>query len=212
MNADLMTIGQYICSVTKMESALVRCDNDKFEGIGNLFIEYFGVEHKDIHHVMKRLLVGSDLTIRLRLIDFICSCASIGSCVSKSIELRSAGAVARIKVIKNAKMDDLKKEPLFVNDFSAHKLFIVVEAIESVSTGAGAELLKKILQIAKCPVILKAGFLYYGDCEIAEVYEEQWKRIEHLVVYYGKLGFETANDKYGGYDDGCVMLWEPECK
>ena len=54
--------------------------------------------------------------------------------------------------------------------------------------------------------------MYYGDCEIAEIYEEQWKRIEHLVVYYGKLGFKTANDKYGGYDDGCVMLWEPECK
>ena len=210
MNADLMTIGQYICSVVKKESDLAYYSNDKFEGIGNLFIEYFGIEHKDIHHAMKRLLVGSDLTIQLRLIDFICSCASIQSCVSKSVELRSAGAGARIKVIKNAEMGDLKKEPLFVKDFSEHKLFIVIETIESISSGAGAELLKKILLMAKCPIILKVAFLHYGDCEVAEIFEEQWKHIDRLVVYYGALGFKTANDQYGGYDDGCVMLWEPD--
>ena len=198
--ADLLTLGQYLANIMQIADQ----SNDQY-----LFraADFIANDHKDLHKITKRLLVGCDIDLQIRLLQYI---ASSHRChvVSKNIYMRTNNAVCIAKVFRNATAEDCMHEPMHVQDFAgACNTFIALTSLESIAENAGRELLTAITSAMNVPVIIEAGYLHYGDYEIEDRDNVDSGILSRLVSMYESLGFADVNRYFGSYEEAVTMLY-----
>lgn len=85
--------------------------------------------------------------------------------------------------------------------------YIVVDGLESISSGAGIKLLRTVVDYFNgTPIVLQAGFLYSGDYDSLEYSKELYHLPEELAALYSREGFIDVNSSVGGYEDSIIMI------
>ena len=173
--ADILTIGQYICSLINVE------ENDEFyTKIGEDFIEY--VKPKNVHYFMKELLIKGNV----KLIGFLLHKIKVDIFISKPIRLQNDGATCNVTIYKNSNHFNKEKQPLFVKEFiNDCDTFILLDNLISMRKSHGSFLIDDIFSESKCPILIQAGYLKYGDY----IYRKENNTLEELFKYYSNIGF-----------------------
>lgn len=175
--------------------------------LSNAFCEWAG--ETDPRKVLKMIrfdLLGAEIiSYGLKMKDNIMN--------TGLITVRSNDGKARLKakVISGVLGDN---EPLYVHDTFAciSERFVVIDLLESMECGAGERLLgdfvKTVEKVGGCPVVIQAGWVYYGDYCMGRVMHEEHIR-SVLPSYYEKFGFENLNDFFG-YNESTIMVLNKE--
>ena len=130
--------------------------------------------------------------------------------ITNPIEVYSDDMDARCKVIlvKNPTEEALKQRPFYMKDlYGVIDEYAVIDGLESLENGAGMKFLESVLKLfPMMPVIIQAGFLYYGDYESTRYSTELINIPEELAARYEKLGFKNVNNYVGNYEDSIIMF------
>ena len=176
--ADILTIGQYICFLINVE------ENDEFyTKIGEDFIEY--VKPKNVYYFMKELLIKGNV----KLIGFLLHKIKVDIFISKPIRLQNDGATCNVTIYKNVSYFPKGRQPLFIKEFlKSCDTFILLDNLISMKDSYGKILINDIVSEYECPILLKAGYLHYGDY----IYKEENNILERLFEYYSSIGFNVV--------------------
>lgn len=124
------------------------------------------------------------------------------------IDVTSDFAKCKVRYIICSKLSDIEHESFMVQDASEYlNSFIQVESLISISRGAGLQLLNRIYKkFTDVPILINAGYLYYGDYECINESSECYNLLDKLVKYYETAGFKDVNKYIGNYEESCVMI------
>lgn len=184
---DEIDIGNYILSKFQL-------NEDREEEIGRIILSYFLDKHEG-YKILKR-----DLSKYINTLLFLFNEETI---ISNKLVKFSNDAYIKYRVFKLNEPLDGRYE-ILINDFSEIcNKFIIVDELESFSTGAGRKLMKEFLKnVTGIPIILKAGITSKGLYENGNIKEHLTK----LERYYNKLGFVSINNIIGCYTESISML------
>lgn len=190
IKADKITLGEYLKPDNEFYS------NDKLIEIAEDFIEFQQLDEANLHRFNKLCRFGEP-TAQLAVLQWM-----LEKRQPVTLKFRSAGAMCTVRVYSDSLSDG--RESFAVTDFRRWSdLFVVIESLESIESGAGKVLLDTVTSVG-VPTLLNAGFLYYGDYEMER--EEMSDTLERLVNYYESAGFTNVNDIVGNYEESVVML------
>lgn len=209
--ADLITIGQYI---SYQVCGLKKTTNEWYLQVGRDYVDYaLSINDKGVHYEKKRLLGGFGSDARIRMMNFILQYNDIPECVTKNVELRSGDTVCKVRLFKNVKDVDRKSEPFYVQDFFGYcNTFVVLDGFMSYGYWEGRYMLKSLLDKFNVPVLIQAGFLFYGDYEVEARDNVDSGILDKLEKYYKEIGFKNVNSIIGNYEDSIIMLYDPTGK
>lgn len=193
--ADYLSIGEIIAESLNIETS-------SLETLGIEFCNYYD-SSKSPRHILKLLnfdMIGEDiLSFGLERNDVI---------NSKTVKIRTHCAKLTFRIIKNASLLDKKTEAMFIFDTANYcKEFVLLDGLESLGKGEGTKLVKEVLDVCyKTPVLIQAGYLYFGDYETMNEEDEPFKVVNNLVKLYKDIGFSDVNSVIGGYENSRIML------
>lgn len=200
-DADLLTLGNYIAGVMQTEEQ----SNEVYMKLATEFTRTRGDK---LHKLVKNILVGSSSYDKLPVVRFILDYKTDETIISKQTELRCPGAVCTITLYKNLTATPDRKLPFYAVDFTSYcSTFITIDRLESIAPGAGRSLINQVIHMVDVPILIQAGFLYYGDYEIEARDNIDSEVLDKLVPYYESIGFKNINDIVGNYEDSVVMLY-----
>lgn len=193
LKADYLTIGKKLADTLSLID-----DNDYLEKLGKDFCEFVNY---DARRVLKWLNFD---TLGLQVLRFGMEREDVKN--SKTILIRSNESQVKARII-NGYLGDSEHEPFFIQDmFCICKDFIVLDGLESMSAGAAKRQLEEVLSYINIPVIIQAGYLYYGDYETVDECKESYDLLDKLCEYYKGIGFVDVNKYIGCYDESVIML------
>lgn len=206
-DADLITIGEYI---SFQVCGLKNTSTDWYLQVGKDYADFADCRlDVEIHREMKELLGGFDQAGRLMLILFLLQYDKIDRCCTKFVELRTTSAVCKIRLFKNVTEVDRKSEPFYVQDFVGRcNTFVVLDGLQSCRRDAGKDLIQRIQTCIKVPILIQAGFLYYGDYEVEAREMVDSGILDSLEKFYKDLNFVNVNERVGQYEDSIIMLYD----
>ncbi len=128
---------------------------------------------------------------------------------TKWIEAVSGKAKCKVRYIVKENLAALYYESSLIIDACHYlKKFIYIESVLSVSNKEGLALLLKIKKLSKdIPILINAGYLFYGDYACINESEECYQRLDKLVKYYERIGFRDVNNFIGRYEESRTMIW-----
>ena len=210
LNASLISIGRLLAGFVD------KCNGDKwltkeqYKDVGIDFTDiYLGEDVEDFHkteRLMKELMLGRDSNLSMTMIEFL---LGWDYCIkSVPIKLSEKNACCTITVYKNYDFTEDRSEPFYVRDTgNIFDTFCVLDGLVSTKSGAGVQLVDTFCSTRHVPVVLQAGFLFYGYYELWNSDGVEFDTIDKLVEYYEGLGFVNVNNRIGGYEDSVIMLW-----
>lgn len=208
--ADLLTIGHYLAELIGKPEI----DDEFFEKLGKAF-ETFCRDQKlvsysyvDTHHLVKQTLMQHFVKNQLAVINFLLTTDLVHEFISKPITVHCYVAKCTVQVCREYNGEHKIYDPFYIEDFSRFSsTFLAIDELSSVQEGAGAFVLKKVLESVSVPVILEAGYLYYGDYCKAIDEDDMLSGLQELVKYYEDLGFRNVNDQIGHNCGSITMLY-----
>lgn len=194
--ADLLSLGQYILSI-------VGCNDTSLESMRSTGLNY--MNHcgcSDSHNLLKHTVNEMDLFTFIDLITFIAHNITKERIATKQICVHTGKAVVKVRLFKNIVSDPKERYDFYITDFACYSdLFLSIDYLESLSDKAGEHVMKLLLDSIDFPIILRAGYLHYGD------YKLQMPVLEKAVNFYKKLGFKNVNYRIGCYENSVTMLY-----
>lgn len=124
------------------------------------------------------------------------------------IDVSSDFAKCKIRYVISDKLEDMSHESFMVRDATMYlSSFLQIESLISISHGSGLQLLERICkQFKDIPILINAGYLYYGDYECIDESEECYNLLDKLVRYYTNVGFRDINAFIGDCEESRVMI------
>lgn len=197
IGADKLTIGQHIACTAN----LMTLTNDQLMILANEFID---VPDEEIHKLLKRLKLGFSASTQIGMLNFINRTNVIEKCISKAVRITNSSATCSLKLYKNPQ--GITHEPFYVTDVLGYcKEFVVLDGLESMQPYAGQSLVKSVIALIDVPILLQAGYLYYGDYVLET--DKNNPKIERLAEMYESLGFHRLNEKVGEYEDAISLMY-----
>lgn len=130
--------------------------------------------------------------------------------ITEPIEVYNSDNTARLSIIivDSPKEKDFSHKPVYVREVSTIlDKFVVIAYFESMDDKAGKKLLESVLNILKdVPVVVQAGYLYYGDEKSLEECNDLIYNLQDLRNLYSDFGFRNINQYVGNYQYGSVMI------
>lgn len=195
VNAHYLTIGEHL----RVNSYIGSMPNDILINIGKDFCATYAVS-KDPLTVVKELRFGR---LNYEVVDF----AIKRNVSSAKLWIQYNSARLNIQYFDKHRLpkDNL---PFYVTDMLGFSdRFIVVDGLESFVKGSGAKLLDMTVQrFDPLPVLIQAGYLYYGQYEYIDKDSDCYALVDKLVELYKEHGFVDVNERIGNYEDSTVML------
>ena len=227
--ADLITIGQWIenkICFDSVEKPLT--SNKKYEEIGEKFVRYVKMvednlmflpkdelHEYDIHATMKYLvayrLTPHAIAFAHKYQDEL---SFTDEDILKGYDTKHVKNVMYLsdKALCNFHITirpswNLKNVCMHTRDYfeqyQNEKFVVELDGLESLEAGEGRTLVENALYVmSDVAVLVRAGFLHYGDYEC----DEGMERVERLAKFYESLGFENVNDTIGCYEESIMML------
>lgn len=192
--ADYITIGQYLTDIFNLSK-----EQDFFERIGEEFCLF--VKDKNTRRVLKKL--HFDL-LGMEILFFALERSDIKN--TKLFLIRRDKAQFKARIV-NGEIGDIRNEPFFIQDmFQICNHFIEIDCVESMSINASRNQLNWILKQIEIPVIIQAGYLYYGDYATIDECKESYELLDKVVNFYKSIGFIDVNNYIGCYDESRIMI------
>ncbi len=190
--ANLLTVGRSLANVLMLDG-----ENDFLEQLGKDFCSF--IKDKNSRRVLKKLnfdLLGTEILF------FALERNDIKN--TNMILVRSNKAQFRARIING---ELRKNEPFFIQDmFEICNHFLEIDGVESMSVNASRNQLNWILKQINIPVLIQAGYLYYGDYETVDECQESYDLLDKVVDFYKSIGFTDVNKWIGCYDESRIML------
>lgn len=191
MNANYLTIGKNLSDLYQVEE-----DNGYYEQLGRSFCEF--IKDKNPRRVLKKM--NFDL-LGMEIFFFGLEIEEVKD--TKMILIRKDKAQFKVKII-NGKLLNSNNEPFYIKDmFQLCHHFIVIDNVESMGINACKNLMNWVLRQINIPILLQAGYLYYGEYETKN---SSSNIIKNLIHFYENLGFVNVNNYIGCYNESRVML------
>lgn len=208
--ADLLTVGHYLAEL----AGKPEIDDEFFQKLGEAF-EQFCRDQKLVtysyvatHHLVKQTLMQHFVKNQLAVINFLLTTDLLHEFISKPISVSCYVAMCTVQVCREYNGEHKIYDPFYIEDFSRFsQTFLAIDELSSVQEGAGAFVLKKVLESVSVPVLLQAGYLYYGDYCKAVDEDDMLSGLQELVKYYEALGFRNVNDQIGRNCGSITMLY-----
>lgn len=192
--ADYLTIGNKIARILNLDT-----ENDFLETLGMDFCAF--VKDKNPRRVLKKL--NFDL-LGMEILFFGLEREDVKN--TEMFLVRRDKAQFKARII-NGEIGDKNKEPFFISDmFAICNRFIEINGVESMAVNASRNLLNWTLKQIDIPVIIQAGYLYYGDYETIDECQESYDVLDKLVAFYESIGFINVNNYIGCYDESRIMV------
>lgn len=214
LRANFMTLGNLVIGLVDRGTLTGIHSNEQFEDLGRKVWKRIhpGLEETRelTDYLVREMHVGMNYHIVLKAIEVLFE--ELESFVTKPLKLTNAqGKVyATVRFFKKPSEEFLKTEAFYIKDFSGYAdSFMCLESLVSLESRKGKAFLQKILSTVNVPVILQAGFLFYGDYAIWESGVDL-DSIEKLTKFYEDLGFTNVNSLIGGYENSNVMLYSKD--
>lgn len=211
LKANLMSIGNVLFHFIEKTEDDIKClSNEEYESVGREFCELikegYSSELEMTRTILKELLQGTCYFTNLHAVKYLLNwdvCI-----VSKPIRMQYKTATCKTTVYKEH--DDIERgTPFYVRDaFGFYDKFCMLDGLISRSCCGkdGQYLVFENYHITGVPVILQAGFLFYGEYELWNNCEYDFDTITELVQYYENIGFINVNSVIGSYEDSVIML------
>lgn len=139
----------------------------------------------------------------LQLIEFLIGGSYV---LTTPITVYSNNGKARctVRLVHSPGAEDLNCSPMFMRELrGVLNEYAVIDGLESMSYAAGRLLLRNVLKLlGDTPVVIQAGYLYYGDYDT----EELRQLPEKLASFYEEEGFVNVNDWLCHYEDCIIMI------
>lgn len=162
----------------------------------------------DTHHLVKQTLMQHFVKNQLVVINFLLTTDLLHEFISKPISVNCYAAVCTVQVCREYNGEHKIYDLFYIEDFSRFSsTFLAIDELYSVQEGAGAFVLRQILESVNVPVLLQAGYLYYGDYCRACNEDDMLSDLQELVKYYEDLGFRNVNDQIGHNCESITMLY-----
>lgn len=191
---NYLTIGKRLSDILMLEN-----DDSFFEEIGKDFCTF--IKDKNSRRVLKKL--NFDL-LGMEILFFGLERKDVKN--TKMFLVRGNKSQFKARII-NGKLGDINNEPFFIRDmFEICNHFIEIDGVESMSVNASKNQLNWILKQIDVPVIIQAGYLYYGDYVTSDKCKEFYERLDKLCDFYKEIGFIDVNKWIGCYDESKIML------
>lgn len=199
--ADYISLGHHIAKLLCQE----RTTNEFYEILGKDFCNY--CKMPDSPRILFKKLRFNRLT--KKLVRYAMQKKGVTNTLPIMIGDDEAHLTMRYI---NGGIPDLNHEPFFIGDmYNVTQRFIVMDGFESIEKDAGERLLDDVLcYFEDIPIIMQAGYLYYGDYETINEDELSYSIMDNLVEYYKEFGFENINSYIGGYDESRIMLFDKQ--
>lgn len=199
--ADFITIGQHLAHQIGED----RWSDDILYDLG---LDFYRTLKPDCS---PRMLLKK---LRFNLLGYTvleCALQIIRGSVSNPILICENGAHCMVTVVDTDNPELLKDRPFFMKDATAYfNKYVVIDGLESMEKGAGLALLNSILDlVGDIPVLIQAGYIYWGEYSLMSEDEDYYNLPEKLADYYGKADFHNVNKYIGNYEDSIVMLHCP---
>lgn len=196
-----LTIGEHICKNILLSDV----SDDIMVKIGKDFCATYASD-KDPLKVLKELRFGKT---NLALVAF----AIKNNVSSRKIMIQNDSARLSLQLFDSHKLPD-SSYPYYISDMLKYcGQFIVIDDVESLSKGAGRRLLQTVIDcFGVMPLLLRAGYLYYGQYQYIDEDRDCARLLGKLVKYYEDIGFVNVNDYLGDYAGSTVMLHADEYK
>ena len=189
--SDILTIGQYLCELYNIN------DSASYESVGQLFVDY--VQDGTPHSIVKQLRFNQ---IPYAVLSFA---KEIRAVHTNTITFDWGYAKMKVRLFRNYSGKPKGGIDTYILDFVQYsRTFLVIDSLESCKAGEGSRLLNNLLRYCdteNIPVVLKAGYLYYGDCAT-----ENRDQLDRLIAFYKKHGFIDVNSVVGCNSESVVMV------
>lgn len=191
MNADYITIGANLSDLYNIYR-----DNEYYEELGERFCNF--IKDKNARRVLKK--INFDL-LGMEIFFFGMDVEELK--YTQPILIRRDKAQFKIRII-NGELMNPNNEPFYIRDmFEICHHFIVISEFESMALNAGKILLNWILRQIPVPILLQAGYLYYGEYETRD---EKLSVLNKNCKFYEELGFVDINKWLGCYSESRTMI------
>lgn len=202
LKAATMTLGQYLLRTMGIPCT---APNDAYN-CGRNYTKMHKISGDEVYQEMKHVMFEGSANHNFRVLDFVLNTPTSSPVKTQPITFIKNGAKCSVRLFKGVKSEDCVGELFLVKDFSYYcDTFMLIDNVQSMSPNAGKALMEEILQYFNdIPILVQAGFLYYGDYEIADEFFRDF--LDHIVKFYEGLGFVNVNNKIGSYEESVAML------
>lgn len=210
LKANLISIGNVLFHlIDKTKDNKKYLTDEEYERAG---IEFCEMLHKGgskltktTRDALKRMIIGGSTGVDMVMLRFL---LNWDMCItSRAIKIVYAEACCKITIHKEG-LSVSANEPLYVKDAAYYyDKFCVLDGLVSINRGTGSYLVSTICKEVAIPIILQAGFLFYGEYVLWNNCEYDFENIQELARYYESFGFVDVNTVIGNYEDSIIMLY-----
>lgn len=210
LKANLMSIGSVLFHfIEKTKNGVKFLPDDEYVRIGKEYCEFAqkgsSVSCSATRDILKSIMLWDNFYKNLAVIKFIVQWEFCS--VSKVFKLNYNNACCKVTIHKEGTLID-SCEPIYVKDIAYYyDKFCVLDGLVSSSEDNGSELVRLLCKVIDIPIVLQAGFLFYGEYTLWNDNEYDFETIQELVEYYENMGFINVNDVIGNYENSVIMLY-----